>query len=97
MMDLKADIAKLDRRWIPDLITSQSPKSEVLRGLVGQCQTLELDVIAEGVETDVQLRMLRDLDVEIFQGFLFGKPVSAIDFQEQWGQKVQRVPSSPFG
>ena len=96
MMDLKADIAKLDRRWIPDLITSQSPKSEVLRGLVGQCQTLELDVIAEGVETDVQLRMLRDLDVEIFQGFLFGKPVSAIDFQEQWGQKVQRVPSSPF-
>ncbi len=85
MMDLKADIAKLDRRWIPDLATSESTKSEVLRGLIGQCQTLGLDVIAEGVESEEQLCMLRDLDVDVFQGFLFGRPVPAIEFEKRWG------------
>ena len=91
MMDLKADIAKLDRRWIPDLATSESPKSEVLRGLIGQCQTLKLDVIAEGVETEHQLTMLRELDVEVFQGFLFGKPVSPIEFEQTWGHAISNV------
>ncbi len=84
MVDLQADIAKLDRRWIPDLATAESSKSDVLRALIGQCNTLGLDVIAEGVETRAQLKMLRELGICDFQGFLFGKPVSSINFQRNW-------------
>ncbi len=84
MVDLDADIAKLDRRWIPDLATAEHSKLEVLKRLVDQCRSLDLDVIAEGVETVEQLEMLQELGVELFQGFFFGRPVSSFDFERTW-------------
>jgi EAL domain-containing protein (putative c-di-GMP-specific phosphodiesterase class I) len=84
MVDIKADVAKLDRRWIPDLATAESSTSEVLRGLVGQCRALGFDLIAEGVETEDQLEMLRNLGIDVFQGYLFGRPVSPTDFERNW-------------
>lgn len=84
MVDIRADVAKLDRRWIPAMATAEVSKAEVLRALVDQCKTLGLDIIAEGIETESQLQMLRDLDVEIFQGFLFARPLSVEDFERTW-------------
>lgn len=84
MVDIKADVAKLDRRWIPDLATAENSTSEVLRGLVGQCRALGFDLIAEGVETEEQLKMLRNLGIDVFQGYLFGRPVSPADFERNW-------------
>lgn len=88
MVDIEADVAKLDRRWIPDLATVESSTSEVLRGLVAQCRALGLSVIAEGVETEEQLVMLAELGVDVFQGYLFGRPVSALDFERNWHHAV---------
>ncbi len=84
MVDLDADIAKLDRRWIPDLATAESSKFEVLKGLVQQCHLLGLDVVAEGVETLEQVEMLNGFGVTKFQGYFFGKPVSTHDFISTW-------------
>lgn len=84
MVDLKADIAKLDRRWIPDLASVESSKLEVLERLVEQCRSLGLDVIAEGVETEEQVTMLQALGVDSFQGYFFGRPVSSFDFERTW-------------
>ncbi len=84
MVDLSADIAKLDRRWIPDLATAETSKLEILHGLVVQCRSLGLDVIAEGVETEEQVDMLRDLGVDVFQGYFFGRPVSSEKFRRLW-------------
>ena len=38
---------------------------------------LKLKVVAEGVETRKQFNLLRDLDCDLFQGFLYSKPVEA--------------------
>ncbi len=84
MVDLQADVAKLDRRWIPSLATAEVSKSEVLRALVDQCTTLDMKIIAEGIETEDQLQMLRELGVEAFQGFLFARPLSLFDFERSW-------------
>lgn len=92
MVDMNADIAKLDRRWIPDLATSEHSKFEVLQRLVEQCRGLGLDVIAEGVETEEQVAMLRELGVQRFQGFFFGRPVSAADFERAWCQRSATEP-----
>ena len=45
--------------------------------IVELARKLELDVIAEGIETPAQLSALRDLDVELGQGFLVGRPAAA--------------------
>ena len=42
--------------------------------IVDLARTLELEVIAEGIETPEQLAALRDLGVELGQGFLVGRP-----------------------
>ena len=84
MVDLDADIAKLDRRWVPDLESSQRSKIDVLSGLIDQCRRLGLEIIAEGVETAEQVTTLADLGVDLFQGFYFDRPVSLFDFERTW-------------
>lgn len=86
MVDIDADVAKLDRRWIPSMATAEVGKAQILRGLVDQCKTLGLEIIAEGIETAEQLEMLRDLGVGVFQGFLFARPVAPADFERAWGR-----------
>ena len=44
--------------------------------IVDLARTLELDVIAEGIETPAQLDALRELGVELGQGFLLGRPAA---------------------
>ncbi|MFK8023990.1 MAG: putative bifunctional diguanylate cyclase/phosphodiesterase [Ilumatobacter sp.] len=85
LVDLAVDVAKIDRRWIPELRDTGARSFAVLRDLIAQCQTLGLDVIAEGIETRDQAEMLSDLGVEKFQGFFFGRPMSAENFEHHWG------------
>ncbi len=68
------DKLKIDRSFIHDLSTGASDAS-VPRAIVGLGRSLGLSVIAEGVETEEQLQLLRDLSCESYQGFLFSRPV----------------------
>lgn len=45
-----------------------------MKGVVTTAQDLDITIIGEGVETRAELDCLRDLGVEIFQGYLFAKP-----------------------
>jgi EAL domain-containing protein (putative c-di-GMP-specific phosphodiesterase class I) len=73
---LPIDKLKIDRSFIHDLSTGASDSS-VPRAIVGLGRSLGLSVIAEGVETQEQLQLLRDLACESYQGFLFSRPVPA--------------------
>jgi EAL domain-containing protein (putative c-di-GMP-specific phosphodiesterase class I) len=44
-------------------------------------RALSMDVIAEGVETDVQLAYLGNYGCNHYQGYLFGKPLPIVDFE----------------
>ena len=68
------DKLKIDRSFILDLSTGESNAS-VPRAIVGLGRSLGLSVIAEGVETEHQLQLLRDLSCQTYQGFLFSRPV----------------------
>lgn len=68
------DKLKIDRSFIHDLSTGATDSS-VPRAIVGLGHSLGLSVIAEGVETEEQLQLLRDLSCGSYQGFLFSRPV----------------------
>lgn len=73
------DIIKLDRSLIAE-ITEQFPSPPWLDGIAALIQTSQLQVVAEGIETEQQLTVLRRAQVQAAQGFYFSRPVSAEDF-----------------
>ena len=72
---LPIDVLKLDRSFVSQL----GPRSEraLFHGIVALAHSLELSAVAEGVETEDQLAVLRDAGCEHGQGYLFAKPMSA--------------------
>ncbi|MBK1839460.1 EAL domain-containing protein [Azospirillum sp. YIM B02556] len=92
---LPIDKLKIDRSFIHDLSTGASDAS-VPRAIVGLGRSLGLSVIAEGVETQEQLQLLRDLTCESYQGFLFSRPVPAEEV-ERLLETVTAVEPSPAG
>lgn len=67
---------KIDRSFITD-IPGDADDMAITSAIISLARTLELDVIAEGVETDEQARFLADAGCFAVQGYLFSKPVPA--------------------
>ena len=65
---------KIDRSFITGLETDASSRAFV-RAIVEMVQALGLDVVAEGIETEGQLELLREDGVTAVQGFLLGRPM----------------------
>ena len=72
------DILKIDRSFV-DSITSREQVPAIVRGLLDLGRTLELEMIAEGVELEVQRDRLRAEHCDLAQGFLFAKPLDRAD------------------
>jgi EAL domain-containing protein (putative c-di-GMP-specific phosphodiesterase class I) len=66
---------KIDRSFIRDVPHEQDDAS-IVKTIVSLAHTLRLEVVAEGVETDVQLDFLKGIGCEVIQGYLFGRPMS---------------------
>ena len=70
---------KIDRSFISE-IQSPHEKHSIVTGLIAMAGELGLDVVAEGVETPVQLEFLRRVECPRTQGFLVGRPVPVSQF-----------------
>jgi diguanylate cyclase len=73
---LPASELKIDRSFVLDIDTSEEAR-KVIEHVVNLAKTLNLHVVAEGVETDNQYQLLRRMGVDQVQGYLFAKPMSA--------------------
>jgi diguanylate cyclase (GGDEF)-like protein/PAS domain S-box-containing protein len=71
---------KIDRSFISDLSSNESDRT-VASAIILLAKKLKLRVIAEGVETEEQLRFLRDNNCDEMQGYLFSRPVPPDEFQ----------------
>jgi diguanylate cyclase (GGDEF)-like protein len=72
---LPLDCLKIAKPFV-DALASRGRESRLIAIIVELARTLELDVIAEGIETPAQLVALRELGVEFGQGFLLGRPAA---------------------
>jgi diguanylate cyclase (GGDEF)-like protein len=71
---------KIDRFFTNGLDEHGAEGSAIVSAIIALAHSLEMDVVAEGVETESQLGLLRSMSCDEMQGFLLGKPVSADDF-----------------
>jgi diguanylate cyclase (GGDEF)-like protein/PAS domain S-box-containing protein len=78
---LPLDQLKIDQSFICDIATDSSDTAIVLT-IIAMAHSLNMDVIAEGVETEEQRQLLIDMECTNFQGYLFSKPVPVDQFEE---------------
>lgn len=73
LADFQPDLIKLDMQLIRNI--DQDPVRQILvEATLQMCRKLNIRVIGEGVETPGELQALRDMGVELFQGYLLAKP-----------------------
>ena len=77
---LDVDVIKLDRELVMPLQPGGDAES-LCRAIIWMASALGLEVVAEGVETVEQLRVLTDVGCDELQGYLFSEPLSAEDFE----------------
>jgi diguanylate cyclase (GGDEF)-like protein len=71
--DLPVSVVKIDRTFVEGI--DGNPRHEaIVRGIVSLAHSIDLHVVAEGVETDAQYAILTDLGCDYAQGFLLGRP-----------------------
>ncbi len=80
---LPVDTLKIDRSFIIDM--TKSPEGLSLVSTIIQLgQSMKLNIVAEGVETEEQLNLLRLLKCNEMQGFLFSRPIPADKFEAEY-------------
>ena len=77
---LPVDTLKIDQSFVQEMTVSQQGLA-LVSTIINLAHALQLKVVAEGVETEEQARLLRLLNCDEVQGYLFSKPVAAEQFE----------------
>ncbi|MGV8936195.1 MAG: putative bifunctional diguanylate cyclase/phosphodiesterase [Allorhizobium sp.] len=76
LRDFTFDKVKIDRAFVSS-ITSDKISEHIIRAIIAMCDGLDLKVVAEGIETEEEAALLRQLGCGMGQGYYFGRPVDA--------------------
>lgn len=92
---LAVDKLKIDQSFVRDL-TIDPDGAAIVRAVIQMARSLGLKTVGEGVETQVNRRALQVLGCDFGQGYFFGRPVSAADFEQAAlrSHTVAAVPAS---
>lgn len=78
---LPLDIIKVDKTFIDDIVEDEYAQA-FIKLIVELSDTIDTDIIVEGVENEAQLNILKELGVDYIQGFYYGKPVPAYELEK---------------
>ena len=70
---MQPDLIKIDMELLRDVHLSRA-KQAIVAGIVGIARTLDIEVLGEGVESEMELAVLRAAGISLFQGYYFAKP-----------------------
>jgi len=80
---------KIDQSFVRDIVVDINDKA-IVSTIIAMAQSMELEVIAEGVETEEQRQLLINKGCKKYQGYLFGRPVPIEDFEAALQQSASR-------
>ena len=80
LKSVNVDVIKLDRTFVP-AGKADERSTQIVSSMLGMAQSLHLPVVIEGVETEGQAQLLRQMGARYAQGFLYYRPMPAAEFE----------------
>jgi diguanylate cyclase (GGDEF)-like protein/PAS domain S-box-containing protein len=96
LQTLPIEQVKIDQTFVRQMVIDSSDAS-IVRAIVVVAKSLELEIIAEGIETPAQREFLHDQGCRMGQGYLFSLPLSAEDFHWLLKNKTTLPPGDHYG
>ncbi|WP_236037257.1 phosphodiesterase [Marinomonas vulgaris] len=90
LIDIPVDVLKIDRRFVAPLPHDQR-HIDIVKSTIKLAESLNMKVIAEGIETKEQATLLTSLGCEILQGYYFGKPSPLSEWTDQNHAKAKAL------
>ena len=81
LKDLIMDTLKIDMMFIRSLESSERA-ANILVNVVQMAHSLNMDVVAERIETEKQLEFLKNIGCEYIQGYYYSKPLGVLEFEK---------------
>lgn len=82
LRDLPIDVIKLDHDFLSRSAANDKNATCILKSIIDMAHALDIRIVSEGIETSEQLEMLKSINCEIGQGFLFAKPMPIGDYDK---------------
>ena len=76
LQNMPIDIIKIDKSFIN--------QSQILEVIMKLAKNMNLETVAEGVETSEQVQRLKELEVDLLQGYYYSKPLEKSEFEKYW-------------
>jgi EAL domain-containing protein (putative c-di-GMP-specific phosphodiesterase class I) len=83
LKSIKADVLKIDMSLLREINNGERNRI-ILNNVINLADSLGMEVIAEGVETEQQLHILTEMGCDHFQGFLFSRPIPVGEFEAKF-------------
>ena len=83
LKDINADILKIDISFVRAMVNDKKSQA-VVETIIHLAKALEMKTLAEGVETTVQLELLKNMGVDYVQGFLLSKPLPEEELEKKY-------------
>src|SRR5690606_14685818 len=83
------DILKIDREFIKDCHKDKNDRA-IISGIIALSKSLNLKVVAEGVELEEQMNFLRSTGCDFVQGYLLGKPAPADEISDRYSALMSK-------
>ena len=80
---LHFDELKIDKSVIDDIV-SNSMSQLIIKSTISMCREMNINSLAEGVETEEQLSVLKELGCAQIQGYFFSKPLPYLSFEKEF-------------
>ena len=90
LQKIDIEFLKIDRAFVRQLETNSADRA-LCRAMVTMAHSLGIQVIAEGVETLAQARLLAEMDCDYAQGFYFSRPLPADEFGRWLGSVTPAI------
>lgn len=88
LSSIPIDVLKMDRAFIWNAENSEKDR-QMVSLILGIAKNLNIPVIAEGVETEAQLQLLKQLGCTLVQGYYYSRPLHPSDFEAEFLQKTE--------
>ncbi|WP_345815854.1 EAL domain-containing protein [Paraburkholderia sp. PREW-6R] len=94
---LPVDCIKIDKSFVQEMTASETgPRARAMvEAMVALARALGMRTVAEGIETDTQLSLVKELGCDAVQGYFIGKPVPAVQIEPYAGARSGRLELEP--